>query len=521
MKKTFQAILLLLLQTHYTHAQTKVFKEVNDEISSQLKTIHQDGSLVGYLVFTQLEKASSDSFNYKITIMDENLNDIGAINFKQQKLNLQAVSFESDVLCLAYLKSNIIDNEFKNKKEYRNALPNAHTAMFTQFLSLNGKIVGSSSIPAEVKLSNGLSSANKTMGEGKLKHNIQLRNLPQKGFACFYGDDIKNNLLIFNTAGKQVWQTQIKDQAEGYGLMSSSQDVYILLKKKEKMLEGGYELLGYDTKDSTTFLKYVLKDKRGNSLKVLGFDNDPSTGKLYITGNIISQRKGNYYASGKQLARGPYSGVFTINLNGHKKADIKEVYSYWSDGSQPTISKRGLYTENRAYARWEQSFKDYQGNTYFAGSSFIKRARWGSIISSVITAPLIFPPLFILGSNGTQKCKIKDAFLLKQSIKGELVLENSIKGNNSKFYPAYIPTYMYNGRSFYSVTNSDTKTNYLILDDVKDIVIYNVNQQKILRTIHHKDGNIRTSIFPANEGHVMVSEYNKKEKSTRLSIETL
>jgi hypothetical protein len=43
----------------------------------------------------------------------------------------------------------------------------------------------------------------------------------------------------------------------------------------------------------------------------------------------------------------------------------------------------------------------------------------------------------------------------------------------------------------------------------------------VVRTIAHKDGGIKTYVFPAKEGHIMVSEYNKKGKYTRVSIETL
>ena len=105
MKKILTAF-LLLCSVCAAQAQTKVFKEVNEDIQSQVKPIYQDNSLVGYVVFTQLEKASADSFNYKITLMDENLNDIGVVNFKEIKLFLYGVTFEQDVLCLAYFKSN-------------------------------------------------------------------------------------------------------------------------------------------------------------------------------------------------------------------------------------------------------------------------------------------------------------------------------------------------------------------------------------------------------------------------------
>src|SRR5579871_685584 len=105
MKKSLLFLLTCLSITYGLQAQSKVFKEVSDDISSTTEAITQDGALVGYLVFTQLEKVSEDSFNYKISIMDENLNDIGDVNFKEESLDLQAVSFEQDIICMAYLKS--------------------------------------------------------------------------------------------------------------------------------------------------------------------------------------------------------------------------------------------------------------------------------------------------------------------------------------------------------------------------------------------------------------------------------
>ena len=76
-------------------AQTKVFKEVGEDITTEIKAITQDNALVGYLAFTRLEKADANSFNYRLTIMDENLNDIGAVNFRQESLDIPDRIFRS------------------------------------------------------------------------------------------------------------------------------------------------------------------------------------------------------------------------------------------------------------------------------------------------------------------------------------------------------------------------------------------------------------------------------------------
>src|ERR1700761_2973075 len=102
---------MCLLLTFSLQAQTKVFKEISDDMSTQFKAITQDNALVGYLAFTRLEKANADSFNYRITIMDENLNDIGKVNFREENLILQTVSFEANVICVGYLQTSLTGKE--------------------------------------------------------------------------------------------------------------------------------------------------------------------------------------------------------------------------------------------------------------------------------------------------------------------------------------------------------------------------------------------------------------------------
>jgi hypothetical protein len=140
---------------------------------------------------------------------------------------------------------------------------------------------------------------------------------------------------------------------------------------------------------------------------------------------------------------------------------------------------------------------------------------------SAITLPLILPPIGILGVFGTRKAKLTDVTVFKLDPKGALSIENSIAANHTSFYKASVPFALYDTRSFYDVSNSDSKNNYLLIDDDKEIIIYNVTQKKVARTILHKEGKLQISVFPAKEGHVTVAEYNKKEKTIRYSIEAL
>jgi hypothetical protein len=335
--KQLLIIFLLLFSIYTVHAQTKAqkraLKEIAKDISSDVEEIRQDGSLVGYVVFTQLEKISADSFNYKLAIMDENMDDIGVVHFKDQKLYLKDVSFNDNMLCIGYLKSNFIGIEFMNTKECKAAIPKAKTAVHLQFLNLYGKITNTKDFPLDIECTSYLLTNrynSKAAGSGNWKLPVQIKNIAGAGFACFYGDDKKNNLIMLNTDGNVLWQKPVKEQdIESFSLCPSQKHIFLLLKKKEDFKEGGYELLGYGATDSSSFPKYVLKDKEGRSLKVLTMDNDPVTGKPYLAGYIIDPRKGNHFRSAKQLSHGTYCGVFTININGSSKTDVQAYYSYW------------------------------------------------------------------------------------------------------------------------------------------------------------------------------------------------
>lgn len=505
-------------------AQKKTFKTVGDDISTQIKTIFQDNTVVGYLVFTQLEEAKADTFNYKITVLDENLNDIGIVKFREEKLYLKAVSFEQDVLCIAYLKTNIIYREFKNVREFKKALPNASSSLFMQFLTLNGNIVNTKTIPLEIKpekepeyLYTGYYKA-----KAKLKNDVELKNIPQTGFGLLYGDDSKNNLLVYNNAGVQTWQKTIAGDFLRLSIYTSGPDIYILSKKKDKMNEGGYELLGYNSRDTTTYSPYTLKDKQGNSLKPFSFDKDPITGKMFIAGEIIHPVKGNRNFSGIDLSKGPYKGFFSIDIEDFGNRKFNEKFNYYDDGSQSFLTKRGYHRDCKSFVRYKGAFRDYKGNTIYIGTGISRKPKWGAIIPGIITLPLILPPLFIVAGGATDGFKATDAIMIKQDRKGQLTFDNTVPANHTRLYHKMAHHLgNYDTKTYYLIRNDDTKTNSVVIDDAKDIIFYNVTNRKVVRTVPHKDGNIRKTLQSAKEGHIMITEYNKKEKYISVSIESL
>jgi hypothetical protein len=517
----FTLLGLILFTASNAQAQTKVFKEVAEGISSQFEVITQDDKLVGYLGFTQLEQASADSFNYVITIMDENLNDIGAVNFRERKLSLKGVTFEQDVLCLAYLKTNFEEVQYHNKKQFKEVLASAKATLFTQFISLDGKIKTTNDIALQITPKSPDLYSN--LITGNLKHDIQLRNIPGAGFACFAGDEQKNFVVVFNASGKLLWRKDIDDRADDFSLQTSKNDVNLLMRTKQPdNTEGGYMLASFNALNGSAYPKFRPTDRKSNELKILSLGNDPVSGDLVLSGMIIDPRKCPHRFTARGLHHGIYCGIFSIDIKAHTKAGIQADFAYWNDESNPNFSKRGYSWQAHAYSDIHTSFRDYQGNTWFAGTGIHPHFRTGGMIVGALFSWFFLIPTAAELGVGFYRYKAKDVELLKLDPKGNLTYETSIP-TASGVYQAFkgVGFSDYETSAYYDLTNPETKTDYLVVSDPKNVAIYNIQQKKIARTIPTKEHKNTFKVFPAKEGYYMVSEYNKKEKTTRLSIEAL
>jgi hypothetical protein len=495
MKKVAFSILSLLF-TCLLQAQTKVFKEVSEDISTQIKAITQDNALVGYLAFTRLEKANADSFNYRVTIMDENLNDIGAVNFRQAYLDLQTVSFEQNVLCLGYIQSPLEGvTSIRNMRDYKKAEDAAMSShILVQFISLDGKVLNTYYREVNLQMAPlGKANAFSVKVGGYLKYGMQIRNIPNKGFCLFYGDDMKQDLVVFDTRGNTASEQQAA-MSNHYYLRTSAEKIYLLMKDDGRAPEGGFKLYIYSAKDLYAENNFDLRDADENWLKVLSFDNDPATGDPFIAGMIINPRRERQFITADDYSNGPYLGLFTLELGGPGR-DMKANCSYWSKGNVPGIAGDGLITSRAFYVKYATAFRDYNGNTIFAGTA-----------------------VALAGNSGY---KLTEGVFVRQEESGALALDNVIPCDESKDFGPTGILYNLDKKDFYKVVNPDTKSNYMIIDDEANIYIYNVNGKKVMRTIPHKDGSVKINVYPAKEGHIMVSEYNRKEKFTRFSIEAI
>lgn len=524
MKKVIALILVTCLCTQFTQAQSRVFKQVAEEMSSDMEIITQDGAVVGYVVLTKLEKANADSFNYRLSLMDENLNDIGEIKQKDVNMSLMGVAFEQDVLCLSYLKSSVGGVTFTNKKEFKNAKEEATNVISNQFVTLEGKVITTHNFPIEVNVDFAYTgSKRKVVATAQLKNNGQIKNIPGKGFCFLYGDKDKTELITYSSKGEVKWKKTL-DRYNFYSIITTTDVLYVLGKvNSSNNIYCGYELDRLAVADGKKGEKYVMEDKDANGLQVLNFDVNPATGKPYVAGNIIAKSYKGNYQSGKAHNHGMYKGVYSLTLNGLGKKDVKENFTYWSTGEySPEFSSTGFSKAGKTFPSLVTASQDSAGNVYFAGTTLRKKFRLGAVISSVILLPAIFISPFIMGVTGTHKYQFRDAVILKQGNKGSIYVDQTIEKNKSIYYQSRIPVELYDSpNDFTTIYNPATKSDVIIFRDADAYNIYSLAKKQVVRKIPYNMGKSAIRVFGAKEGHIMVLENNRKEKYTKLSIEPI
>lgn len=458
--KVFFLSLLFLGSFFAAHTQSKVFNEVQEEMSSSMEVILQDNELVGYLLFTRLEKIAEDSFNYRLLLLDENLNEIGKVNFKDVSLDLEAAAFESDVLCLTYLKSNIQGKEFKHGREYKAFEPGNY--IFSQFLRLPGTIIAMAEekITLECDFPNPEKFTRNFFYTGHLRNAVQLKNIPGKGFACFYGDRFDRNILAYATTGQKLWKRNVSN-GHAFNLLTSANGIYLLERIYGPNLNRLIYLSSINQEDGSEFYETSLADSTYSFLNVSGWGIDPVTGIPYLGGNITSQD-------------GQHFGVFSVDL-ATEKSKLRKKFFYWNNGHKRNPFTKAYVYPTSIYLNVISSFRDFDGNTYFFGTR--KNSR-GELLLLLLT---------------------KEGVLTD-------VTGTDISSKDGEYY---------------TITNPGEKENYIVVDRLKNVLIYSIKKKKIIREISKKEGKTQTTVFPAKEGHIIVVETNKKEKYTRLSIEPL
>jgi hypothetical protein len=369
---------------------------------------------------------------------------------------------------------------------------------------------------------------------GSLRTPIKIRNIPNKGFCITYtesnfvngtkiktGNEVasascKQKIQVFDFNGNSIWKGQLPESKVMYSIpLTSENNIYILRKNYKKDVsipnEGEYDLLSLNSNNGNVQKQEKIGDNSKNSFHVLNFSNELNLDMPVISGLITKQGasiKNIHYAS-----RGEYYGVFNIKA---KDSTFKKQISYWSDGQlNPEISKSSYIKQTKTYPNISYSFPDAEGNVYYIGPGIVKKTRWGSVTAAVLTSPTLVIPAWIFMFGGIHKYKNKDELVLKQDVNGKLSFHSSQVVNNNKI--KHLTGNPNTEKSYFTVNQNK----YLVINDREDIFVLDIPNKSLVKKIPHKQGDNKVEVFKAKEGHIMLSEHNSEDGSTKLSIEAL
>lgn len=521
-KNLLLALLILVVSISKLQAQKRVFTQIANQISTSTRSITQNGNVLGYMVFTQLEKLNSDSFSYTISLLDENLNDIGKVEFNELGLQLNDLTFENDLLHIAYLQSTAFGKTAKNKKESKALKETIKSNLLIQTINLEGKIINRISKPVNIEV--GTNENYYTSGYtayANLKSKIQINETGNTGFTTFYEDKDNAYLSAYNSKCDLLWTKTISEKAKGYYNINTEKNTYITFTKTVKGFPTS-ELYSYSLVDGKQGKSFeFINPKNNKALDLLNLSLDKKNGNLVAAGKIYKQNDNKYKTTILETRKGMVLGVFNIAFSENNTIAPKETYTYWNDGSlKPTFSTKGKMTENNTYPIITSAVQDYEGNTLFVGNGVKFKTKVGSIIATVLTVPTLFYP-FIIAAGGYKKFRFENGIILKQNKNGTLSQNGIIEYDKEKFRNAKIARNELTQKNLvFSAKNSSAKTNYLGFYDKDSYIIYSTSKNKIIKTIpRYSKTNSNVIISSAKEGHIMIIETSAK--TTTLNIESL
>ena len=526
-KNLFLFLVILTTSVSKLHAQKKVFTDIANQISSTTRSITQGGNVLGYMVFTQLEKVNSDSFSYTISLLDENLNDIGKVAFNELGLQLNDLVFENDLLHIAYLQSTAFGKGAKSKKESKELIGTIKNNLLIQTINLEGKIINRISKPVNITVSADYdvygTTSNKYNATASLRSRVQINETGNTGFTTFYEDKDNAYLSAYNSKCELLWTKTINEKANGYFNINTEKNTYVSF---NKTVNGNIvsELYSYSLADGKQGKSFeFINPKNNKGLDLLNLSLDKNNGNLVAAGKIYKRNNSKFKNTILEAKKGVVLGVFNIAFNENNTIAPKETYTYWDDGSQkPNFSSQGKMAETNTYPLITAAIQDYEGNTLFIGDGIRIKTKVGSIIGTVLTLPTLFYP-FVIASAGYKKYRNENGIILKQNKKGELSQSGVIDYESKKFSNAKVATvFKITSSLAFSAKNNSAKTNYIGFYDKNNYIIYSTAKNKIIKTIpKFPTSKSYVNISGAKEGHIMLIETNTAARTTTLNIESL
>lgn len=505
MKNIFKMVLAII--PFLGISQSKTLEDITKfSLRNSGAIVDKNFDVDGYYFFYEVDKLKKKEREFAIQILDKNLNDMATKSYVNRKgTALIKSGFNNQALMFL----------MANKKEE-----------FLELVSFDTKANQNETIKVpvekkEMKMLSFITASNNG-------HNI-LFPVDDRGFVLNLVTDNKKmgyKLKYVPTDGRDPWEFSSPADAKEILTINPievNEKVIVALEMSKKSL--------LSQKINIKILVINVDD--GKVLFERSFDKEDDP--RLITNAFLSDNSdlillGEYFDKGDHFMKDQSLGLFAqVNdLNGNILSENK---LNWDDHvSEKMEMKKGSKTEKNGYIYFHDIIKTQRGNYYAIGETYRKTASAGGIAAAALG-----------GGNSVTQLTIKDVVIFK--FNSQFGLEDvtiyekgtsrapSITDFGSPQLNAHI---LKNFGAFdYEFTQRDIENDRFYSNFIDFERLKGEKNKLAFKTIIYDDGELSEDkiyldsdskvfrVFPAKVGHVMLLEYDKKEKKVDLHIESL
>jgi hypothetical protein len=507
MKMKSTLTLLLLLLSFEVFSQSKVFDNVIEiEVQSTVE-ITNNKQIVGYAFFYKIDKLKKTAL-YRLSILDENLKEIGSNEFEGAKdLILKKAAYESNQILLSFY-----DKDKKDGYE-----------RFLKIFDLKGKETGNIPYdPESVKkgmFGAAIAAQMETIYEGT-------ENIDGKGFVTVYQSKAKTggvDVQMIGLDGKLKWEQSITaekgDRSDLYLLSTTPNTVLFFQMDRSGVMDrdAAIFLVGLSTENGKQLFKKTL-DIKGLSYEPM-LIKASTDGKLKIISTMSDE--GNKFATAKPIG-------FSIGELNDQTGDIKTIkdFNYLNDLGTLLDMKNESKSED-GYIKAHNICMMQDGSMVVVGEFFRKTVSAAGMAFKILSQ----------GNGSASQATIENMFLLRidNNLKPK-ALEIIEKDKERVPLPtdgipiglvSRLLTYQHSFGYMYTDEGLDGKKKTILArgsfgEDKYGTIALTFDEKKGFtqkRFDFEREKKVSYYISRGKPGYVMITKYNAKEKTMSVNLE--
>lgn len=519
MIRHFFAVLLLFgTCIQVANAQKLSIDKVYSTYLRNSGPIMENNQLKGYYFLYQSDKIDKKTDEYTLQILDENLNKVQDIKFKDSKeIKLLEASFNGNSMAFYFqneednmLEMKLYDVSGKLKYTYKRAYNDKTEALMKQYATMH-------------------------TDEGT---NQNVYDITGKGYVSVMplrdGKDVTYEVDYFSSESKKMWTFRPTNDGDKYARAEylGNTDKLLVLQVMRKSRRGHGGLAAHMVAIDLTTKKQVYDLATDEEDEQMLF---PTTvGPIEGSENLLVM--GTYFNKGDKVMKDPSRGLAVYQID-PKGNIVSRTYNSWTEDFAKYLPNSSGKVDGVGYLYIHKMFQAPGGKLFVVGEGYRKQVSAGGIALTVVAAAA-----GSYGAFGVTKVIVTDMVMMEfdktYKVTAATIYDKTdntaVSSGASDYYSQHaIAAYLKMAGAFdYDFTTGEPD-NSVFSVCYSDYVRTSDYKGRTFNTIRYNGSKFTTDkielkskassmkIFPAKPGSVMIMEYFKKDKRLELRLEKI